>query len=83
MRTLNFKNIDNRVDFLSVCRTKAISAEGELFTVGDLIKHDSKKNETAIIQNFTIDEENGGIIVNTDKGWARIFFITKVKQQEL
>ena len=49
---INFKNVNHRKDYLSVDKLTAISAEGELFEVGDLVETDDLKLGTAIIYDF-------------------------------
>lgn len=83
MKQIKFNNIENRTDYLSVDKTKAISAHGEIFTVGDLVKHDDKEAGTATIQSFAFDYESNDIVANTEKGSARICFITKVQQEDI
>jgi NADH dehydrogenase FAD-containing subunit len=83
MKTIKFDNVENRTDYLSVDKSKAISAHGEIFTVGDLVKHDDKEAGTATIQSFAFDYESNDVIANTEKGSARICFITKVKQENI
>lgn len=82
MKTIKFNNIDNRVDYLSICETKAISAHGELFNVGDIVKKDDNDG-VATIHAFELDKESMDVKAHTDKGWSRIVFITKVKQKNI
>jgi hypothetical protein len=81
--TIKFTDVENRTDYLSVDKTKAISAHGELFTVGDLVEHEDDKAGTATIESFVFDFETNDVVANTEKGSARICFITKVTQVEI
>lgn len=81
MKKIKFENAQNRVDFISSDKTKAISAHGELFSIGDIVLHDSEGDETATIENFEIDEEYNEVKALTDKGWAHVCFLSKVKEQ--
>lgn len=83
MTTIKFSEVKNRTDYLSVDKTKAISAHGELFTVGDLVYHTDNESGTATIQSFSLDEKSNDVIANTKKGFARICFITKVNQKAI
>jgi len=83
MKTIKFKNVENRIDYLSVDKNKAISAHGEIFTVGDLVEHDDDEAGTATIKSFSFDYETNDVVANTEKGSARICFITKVKQENI
>ena len=37
---IDFKNVNHRKDYLSVDKLTAISAEGQLFEVGDIVETD-------------------------------------------
>ncbi len=82
MKQIKITNIQNRVDFLSVDKTKAISAHGELFTVGDLVEHEDSKVGTNIT-SFELDVEDNSVKAITPLGWSHICFITKVKQVDI
>ena len=75
---VKFKDIKNRKDYLSFDKQTAISAEGEIFNIGDLCQHDDKDVGIATIQSFYFDFETMDVGVNTEKGSARISFITKI-----
>lgn len=83
MKLIKFNNVENKTDYLSVDKTKAISAHGEIFTIGDLVEHDDKEAGTATIQSFAFDYESNDVVANTEKGSARICFISKVKQENI
>jgi hypothetical protein len=74
---IDFKNVEHRKDYLSVDKETAISAHGEIFQIGDVVKHESQGDDTAIIQSFSLDEESMDVIVQTNLGTARICFIYK------
>lgn len=81
MKKIKFLNVQNRMDYISSDKTKAISAYGELFSIGDIVLHDSEGDETAIIENFEIDEEYNEVKALTNRGFAHISFLTKLKEQ--
>lgn len=83
MNNINFKKIKHRQDYLSVDKSTAISAHGEIFTIGDLVEHDDEEAGTAIIKSFAFDYESNDVVANTEKGSARICFISKVNQEEI
>lgn len=83
MKTIKFKKVENRIDYLAVDNKTAISAEGELFTISDLVKHDDKSAGTATIKKFSIDKSTNDVIAHTEKGKAKICFISKVNQQDI
>ena len=83
MKNIVFTKVENRVDYLSIEGNKAISAHGELFTVGDEVRHDDKTAGTALIQKFTLDIASMDVIAHTDQGTARICFISKLKEEDL
>ena len=80
---IKFTKVENRVDYLSVDKSKAISAHGEIFTVGDLVEHEDKNAGTATIQSFVFDFETNDVVANTEKGSARICFINKVNKENI
>ena len=74
---VNFKNIQDRQDYLSVDKLTAISSNGEILHVGDIVKHESEGDDLATIKSFKLDEENLEVIACTTKGEAHISFIYK------
>ena len=78
---INFKNVNHRKDYLSVDKLTAISAEGEIFEVGNLVETDNSELGTATISHFTLDEESCDIKAHTEKGWNHICFIYNVKNK--
>lgn len=76
---IDFENVNHRKDYLSVDKLTAISAEGELFEVGNLVETDDPKLGTATITHFTLDEESCDVRAYTEKGWNRICFLTVLK----
>lgn len=77
MKEIDFKNIKDRKDYLSVDGLTAISSEGEIFHVGDVVKHESENSDTAKISKFFLNEETMDIIAQTNLGAARISFLYK------
>lgn len=67
-----------RVDFLSLDKKQAISAEGIVFNVGDTVYHESAPdNESAVINFFEVDENTMDVVAHTTLGTARIVFLYK------
>lgn len=77
-KEINFTNINYRKDYLSVDKLTAISAEGEIFEIGDVVKHDDKEAGQATIKSFYFNYETNDVGVNTEKGSSNICFITKI-----
>ena len=68
---INFKNVNHRKDYLSVDKLTAISAEGELFEVGDLVEvvdkrhgHEFKIGDVIVIEDIN---ESSFCCYNLDK----------------
>lgn len=80
MTEINFKDVNNRKDFLSVDGETAISAHGEIFNIGDLVEHEDTEAGQANIISFELDKKSNDVRANTEKGWARICFITKIQK---
>jgi hypothetical protein len=81
MNKLDFASIDVefRQDYLNIDKSVAISAEGDIFKVGDYVGHDgSEKN--AIINSFFINEETFDVMARTTEGIARISFMYHTKR---
>jgi hypothetical protein len=74
---IKFENSNHRKDFLSVDKQTAISAHGEIFDVGDVVKHQSEGDDTATISSFFLDEETMDVVAQTNLGTARICFLYK------
>jgi hypothetical protein len=74
---INFTEIKDRKDYLSVDKLIAISAEGSIFHIGDIVKHESQEDETATIQSFLLDRDSMDVIAQTNLGTARICFLYK------
>ena len=64
-------------DYLNLDHTVAISAEGMIFKVGDVVKHEGSedKKETAIISKFTTNLKTFDVIAHTERGHGRISFM--------
>jgi hypothetical protein len=70
-------NLDWRKDFLSCDRKTAISAEGDVFNIGDLVEHDGGDGQSNILE-FLVDEAGCDVFAQTTLGLARISFLYKV-----
>lgn len=78
--SIKFKNINDRQDYISIDKKTAISAEGEIFKVGNKVTHDGADfNEVAIINKFSINKKSYDIIAHTNLGTARISFLSNYK----
>lgn len=75
-----FKEIKHKQDYLSVDKKTAISSNGEILEVGDLVEHDDKEAGTATIKSFAFDYERNEVVANTEKGSAHISFIYKINK---
>jgi hypothetical protein len=56
-----------------------MNSYGEFFTVGELVLHEDETAGPATITSFETKIDNNEIRVNTDKGYAHIDFLVKVK----
>jgi phage-related holin len=72
---MKFKNLKHRKDFISIDKQTVISAEGDIFDIGDEVMHEGDKTEKGKIQSFYINEESMDIIARTTMGTARISFL--------
>lgn len=79
MEEINFKNVYDRQDYLSVDETTAISSNGEIFHIGDVVKHEDNAvaDQEATIISFSLNKETMDVIAQTERGTARISFIYK------
>jgi hypothetical protein len=67
---------DLKEDFINLTKTKAISAEGNLFVIGDVVNHeDEKAPKNGVITRFTINEDTNDVIAHTQHGQGRISFL--------
>jgi len=71
--------IETRQNFISVDGKTVMNSYGEFFTVGELVKHEDTEAGTATIISFEPNIGKNEIRVNTDKGYAHIDFLVKVK----
>jgi hypothetical protein len=73
-RQLNFNNIevDFKQDYLNLNKTVAISAEGYIFKIGDIVGHDGStdKSETATIFKFSVNLDSFDVIAHTERGFT-------------
>ena len=79
MKEIDFKQFEVKIrkDYLSVDKETAISSEGEIFSIGDKVKHESQGEEIATIESFSLNEETMDVIAQTNLGTARISFLYK------
>jgi hypothetical protein len=68
-----------RQNFISVDEKTVINSYGEVFTIGEVVKHEGNGSETAVILGFTPIPDRNEIRVYTDKGYAHIDFLVKTK----
>lgn len=69
--------LKHRQNYISVDSMTAINSYGEIFSVGDVVKHESEGDTTAIIESFYIDIEYNEIKAKTNLGTCHIDFIYK------
>ena len=78
-RIIDFSNeqVDFRQDYFNIAKNVAISAEGVIFKIGDVVGHSGSENkeDRATITHFTVDEESVDIIAHTERGFGRISFM--------
>jgi len=71
-----FNKLKDRQDYISVDKSTAISAEGEIFHVGDTVYHEGDfKNKPGVIQKFELDTEDNSILAFTEHGTGHISFL--------
>ena len=80
MSKIYITEIKNRKDYISVDKQTVISGDGEILNIGDIVNHDDENAGTAIIKSFDLDIQTNDIIAITDKGKARICYLTKIKK---
>ena len=66
-------------NFISVDKKTVRNSYGEFYTIGELVNHEDKEAGTATIILFEIDIEKNEIKVITNKGYAYIDFLVKIK----
>ena len=71
--------IKTKQNFISVDGKTVMNSYGEFFTVGELVLHEDETAGPATITSFETKIDNNEIRVNTDKGYAHIDFLVKVK----
>jgi hypothetical protein len=78
-RVINQDHLDTefKQDYLNLDGTVAISAEGVIFKVGDVVHHTGTENkrETATISKFTKDLKSYDVLAHTERGFGRISFM--------
>lgn len=67
-----------RKDFISVDGLTAISAEGDVFNIGDVVTHDGDKmQKPAIITSFEVNKEANDVVAGSIYGVGTISFLSK------
>lgn len=78
-RKINQENLETefKQDYLNIDKTVAISAEGIIFKIGDVVKHESSENkkDSGTISKFTVDLESYDVLAHTERGYGRISFM--------
>jgi hypothetical protein len=78
MARVDIKTIKFRKDYLSVDTLTAISSEGEIFEVGDKVKHEGDPlNKIGTIERFHLNLSRNEIEAVTEHGVASISFLYK------
>ena len=68
-------------NFISVDRQTALSSYGEMFIIGELVQHQDENAGIAIIRSFEPIIERNEIRVHTNKGYAHLDFLEKLKEK--
>lgn len=66
-------------NFISVDEKTVINSYGEVFTIGEIVKHDDDDAGDATILRFETVIDRNEIRVHTDKGYAHVDFLVKIK----
>jgi hypothetical protein len=75
-RSVQMPNILFKHDFISVDNKVAISAEGIVFKIGDVVKHSGDEEEKeATIESFSLDKNTMDVMAHTKFGVGRICFL--------
>ena len=70
---INFKNVKNRKDFLSIDDKTAISSYGDVFNIGDEVSHKGDiSNKKVKILRFEINKVTQDIIAHYKEGASTI-----------
>jgi hypothetical protein len=78
MARVDIKTIKFRKDYLSVDTLTAISSEGEIFEVGDKVKHEGDSlNRVGTIEKFHINSTKNEVEAVTEHGIGSISFLYK------
>lgn len=67
-------------NFISVDKQTVLSSYGEMFIVGESVNHQDEDVDTAIIISFEPSIERNEIKVHTNKGYAHLDFLEKLKE---
>jgi hypothetical protein len=71
---------NKKQNFVSADHKTAISSDGEYFQVGDIVEHQDVEAGQATIQKFGIENQKHEIIARTDKGYAGLDYLIKIKK---
>lgn len=71
--------IETIQNFISVDGKTVMNSYGQFFTVGETVKHEDEEAGSATIISFEPNVDKNEIRVNTDKGYAHIDFLVKIK----
>lgn len=78
MARVDIKAIKFRQDYISVDTLTAISSEGEVFEVGDKVKHEGDPdNKVGTIESFHLDTVKNEVQAVTEHGLGSISFLYK------
>lgn len=66
--------IEFKQDYLNIDKSIAISCNGNIFKIGDVVGHEGS-DKVAQIESFYINEESYDIMANTTEGFGRIAFM--------
>lgn len=65
-------------NFINVSKNMAINSYGDVFKLGEHVKHQDPEAGTTFITKFSVDDEYGEIVAHTELGIANIDFISHV-----
>ena len=77
MLLVNMENISKRQNFISVDNNTVMNSYGNIFTVGEVVRHEDKEAGFATILSFEPRIDENEITVHTNKGFAHIDFLVK------
>ena len=65
-------------NFISTNKKEVINSYGDLYSVGEVVAHESKDSGVATIVSFELIELENEIRAHTTKGYCRIDYLVKV-----